>query len=310
MPYSPGIAYRGDQYIAQGGRDFGQALFGIATGLMDEQKKVKATDARNRALYKALTPAAGPDGTTPPHPMGVDKQTFDMMSFQDRAGTVTALEDKANIGMELATRKLREEQLAAAVQNRTDQETYRQGLAAGVPRPAATGGTGEYLKQFAPRRELNPDEMLRLGMQTGQLTPRDALHFAVDSQRDGNLDDMSATWIEDEKTGARFLGRGRTTLPSGTNPEKSSANLPTIPGYTGAPTGRGGYTWLKTPNGEAYQQKVSLMDRQAKHRERNTILASIKQTFVPDQISLLSEQLKLVDEALQSGGGAASPASP
>jgi hypothetical protein len=138
-------------------------------------------------------------------------------------------------------------------------QRFSQAMGRGVPEtmssPSTTpGGMLDRSGAFPPiryNRNLTGPETLNASAAAGE-SPDDQYRRAM-AQRymmEGQgQDDLSPNWLQDPKSGMRFLGRGRTTLPSGQDPAIAATNLPEVPGYTPAPTGRGGYTWLKTPSG-------------------------------------------------------------
>lgn len=109
----------------------------------------------------------------------------------------------------------------------------------------------------------------------------EALKYAM-SGLDQNL--LNAETFQDPKTGARFVMRGNTMLPSGYDPSVLQSALQPVPGYTPAVTGRGGVTYLRTPGELTAQQEAEIYQKAMLNLDKDTTLppeakASLKATY-------------------------------
>lgn len=81
---------------------------------------------------------------------------------------------------------------------------------------------------------------------------------------------ITPSFIQDPRTGARFVTRGNTMLPSGNDPELALNNLPKVPGMIALPTGKGNFIWKIDPNsGLNIADQIKLLELQQKSSERD-----------------------------------------
>lgn len=113
---------------------------------------------------------------------------------------------------------------------------------------------------------------------------------------------VESAFTEDPVSGMRFFSRGNTTLPSGVNPAVSREVLPAVPGYTPAPTGRGGYTWLKTPSGDIdVNQNIKLLELQLEAVLKDFTMPLPQKNAALAEINRAIEQLRQTKPAPQGG---------
>jgi hypothetical protein len=114
-------------------------------------------------------------------------------------------------------------------------------------------------------------------------------------------EDLTPQFIQDPKTGMRYLGRGKTTLPSGVDPAMATANMADVPGYTGAPTGRGGITYLKTGSTLSQDQLMKSYDADLKALDGLGALTDM----TAEQRAAMRADIMARKDALRPGGKAA-----
>jgi hypothetical protein len=145
--------------------------------------------------------------------------------------------------------------------------------------------TGQQMQDMAMRAGVNPADSLALS--------REALNLAK-AQKDLNAEGLPAQFIEDPVSGQRFLGRGNTTLPSGSNPQVANQNLPSVEGFTGVPTGRGGVTWLKTGNTVSATEQFKAL-----HQDKlRLITGKAAVSYNPELVKQYDDAINRIDERL------------
>lgn len=283
---------------------------GMMTGIMnnrDKAKQLKSWDAAAKAIYSALEPEADMlTGETKAHPMGMNKDQFNMLSTPDRVAKVKGVIEAEVLKSAFAEQKQKAQAANMLMEERrrgmADEESFR-GMAQSAPIARAMAeGRGP----IRPGPTTLQDVMQAA---TANPTARSAVPLIEQGMRQAQTEgaeDLSPNWLEDPTSGMRFLGRGRTTLPSGMNPDKAVGNLPEIPGFSAAPTGRGGFTWVKTPT-PGLSPKDLLSSYQAELKALDEPGSWVGTT--PEQRAAHRAELQSKVEALRSGGSASDPAS-
>ena len=209
MPYNPGVINQVPQITMQGGKQWLDAMMGLA-GNLDQLKK---DDKAASALYDALTqeqpdPATGVPG---PHPFKVNKDVWNAMSSKERVATAAGAmkgilfkqglaEFKQKTDEAGQMMKLRTQQIASAkalteglatdrAQAKTFWDTFNQGMqpgTAGDANPMAPGQAG------APEVAAGtPDAalaFLNAARKAGGMPPAvagDALRFLTQQEKSG-----------------------------------------------------------------------------------------------------------------------------
>ena len=232
-------AIAGGSALRQGLTNIGEAI-----GRAREQRKIEAQKAGTLRKYLSLV---DPD----------NKDTYTTAGLPDLEGALLAhnaqkakeMEDLQKQAMMQAA-AMRQQQLMELQRQEQQTEAFANQYRQGTAGPLA--------------RAMTPDEFLGLAIQNpyAEQVGSPLLRQAIEGG-----EQLNAEFIEDPETGMRFFSRGRTTLPSGVNPSRTTNNLPTVPGYTPAPTGRGGWSWLKDPTGlsstdllKSYQADLKYLD--------------------------------------------------
>lgn len=234
MPYAPGIAYRGDQYIAQGNAAGLQALgTGIATAIND-QKKLREADAVAQAMYKYLTPEEGIDGSKPIHPLG-DPDSWRNKSAQERAAATSAYVQSETLKQAIEEHKAQNEERQART------AALKQQLAGDEALQGAIGEMGAMAPQETLALGQGPIRPPAVAPTAERLLQAISRHPAASSSRNfANVDNLLR---------AMQLGQGQETPGSYTVPE-TGAVFATL-GKTMLPAG------MKQPAGGAVQSMIS-----------------------------------------------------
>lgn len=258
----------------------------------------RAADIWYNVLAKQPASADPSDPTTLAEKLtGIDPTAWKNRSSDDRLAAFQAVQQTQT--MEQVAQHLKESGVRVKFEQAQTDKMTRQNRVAGNFTSSynaavqAAGsfmpGAGEIGDQMAQTQAPEPD-IARLFMRAGgdpteASQMRENVARAVQLMGGQNGENLEPNWIEDPTSGMRFLGRGKTTLPSGMNPTVAAGNMPQVSGYTPAPTGRGGFTWLKTPTGEVdidrnmkllkMQQESILKDYTLPPAQRSAKLAEI-----------------------------------
>lgn len=315
--YSPGVQF--DPGIIE--RGFARSGAAIA-GAIQDYGALKKQDKAAKALFDALEPEEdAATGALKPHPLGLTKDAFNSMSAQDRIAKISGFVEAEALksarrkeqmaGEEMALRK---NESAARLAALTREQGADDALASvmansggSVPALETPGMFGGAVAPAGRFGQPTPESILRAVAENPQAV--NARGFSnvdniVRAMQEGGQENLSPNWIEDPVSGMRFMGRGRTTLPSGMNPTVASKSVPEVPGYTAAPTGRGGYTWLKTPDGKVdINQNIKLLQLQQE-------MVSKDYNLNLDQRTAKLAEINDAIDALRHGDNEAQPSPP
>lgn len=218
--------------IADAGRSIGQGLAMRAADMKrrEEEDKRKAEEAKKmRAMAKVLKDDIGLSDS---EIQGADSASLKgaidgyMLSQSDRHQKLQMQRDALAIaGMKMLQRdaegrKSIPQQLVAGFESR----------GRGIPAPVSNEAFDQQLTQ-STGMPTGVRELIAAHAQAGQELPPGIMDDIIRQQGGRTGAD---TFIEDDKTGARFLASGNTRLPSGTNPEKFTTVTVTDPN-TGLP---------------------------------------------------------------------------
>jgi len=214
----------------------------IAGGIRDF-KQEKKEDTAAKAIYEALAPQPGADGSVTGHPFGVTKDQLDGMSRSDRVayvhGQVQSLAVKqhmAQLAQEQAAYQDQQQQRAAGV--KFINNLAQPGAAPGPVDPEA----GVPLSAPGPAR-FDPQSFMRAASKAGyRLEPKEMVQW----MRENAADAGSETPVGWTSPAGNPYVKYHHTLTADRAPFDLSQYAGSVPnGWTAAPDGRGGVRYLQ-----------------------------------------------------------------
>jgi hypothetical protein len=208
MPYAPGIQYRGDEYVAQGNQAAYAALSQGLQGMISDSKKSSALSRTIDAYADDLPEDAA-------KALKAKNKTW---SLQDREGFMQfhAMQlQQQQVNAQVQETQARAEALRAAQQEKIDEASglseFAKTLSGMTPsNDDGTFSAKDYVQAMGDTSaKLNPRAQAALLKQVlPSVVPSESLNSSV--------------W-EDPKTGFRIFSRGKTSIPTGVDPEQVKA---------------------------------------------------------------------------------------